>query len=72
MLVIESASLLSICGFTYDFNIIQRSEYCRQALSGDRVIVGDDNPDLWRASLDIIIAARLCHKRDFLAVGGFS
>jgi len=57
MLVIELASLLPICGFTYDFNIIQTSEYCRQTLSGDRVIVGDDNPDLWRARLDIIIAA---------------
>ena len=63
MLVIEFAGLLSVCGFSYDFNIIQRSEYCRQALSGDRVIVGDDNPDLfnrgigWRARLDIIITA---------------
>jgi hypothetical protein len=46
MLVIEFAGLLSICGFSYHFNIIQRSEYCRQALSGDRVIVSDDNPDL--------------------------
>jgi len=63
MLMIEFASLLSICGFRDDFNIIQRSEYRRQALSGDRVIVGDDNPDLFqrairrRARLDMITTA---------------
>jgi hypothetical protein len=74
MLMIEFASLLSICGFRDDFNIIQRSEYRRQALSGDRVIVGDDNPDLlikraidWRARLDIIITACVCHRTTSLS-----